>query len=95
VLHSIDTGLTKQVAKERLTDEERRAIIGRITVTDDVHRLADCDLVIESVVEDMEVKRELFEKLKDESYIEVLQKEPPAHLLKGVPPPAEFLPPGK
>jgi 3-hydroxybutyryl-CoA dehydrogenase len=63
VLHSIDAGLAKQVAKERLTDEERQTIIGRISVTDDLHRLADCDLVIESVVEDMEVKRELFEKL--------------------------------
>jgi 3-hydroxybutyryl-CoA dehydrogenase len=63
VLHSIDAGLTKQVAKERLTDDERQAILTRITVTDDVHRLAGCDLVIESVVEDMEVKRELFEKL--------------------------------
>jgi 3-hydroxybutyryl-CoA dehydrogenase len=63
VFHSIDAGLTKQVAKERLTDDERQAILARITVTDDVHRLAGCDLVIESVVEDMEVKRELFEKL--------------------------------
>jgi 3-hydroxybutyryl-CoA dehydrogenase len=63
VLHSIDAGLTKQVAKERLTDDERQAILGRITVTDDLHQLAGCDLVIESVVEDMEVKRELFEKL--------------------------------
>jgi 3-hydroxybutyryl-CoA dehydrogenase len=63
VLHSIDAGLTKQVAKERLTDDERQAILGRISVTDDLHQLAGCDLVIESVVEDMGVKRELFEKL--------------------------------
>ncbi|HSL73758.1 MAG TPA: 3-hydroxybutyryl-CoA dehydrogenase [Ilumatobacteraceae bacterium] len=63
VLHGIDTGLTKQVARERLTEEERQAILGRITVTDDLHQLANCDLVIESVVEDMAVKRELFEKL--------------------------------
>jgi len=41
-------------------------------------------------------KRELFEKLKDESYIEVIQKDPPAHLLKGVAGGGgEFLPPGK
>lgn len=63
VLHGIDAGLTKQVSRDRLTDDERHAILGRITVTDDLHSLADCDLVIESVVEDMEVKRELFEKL--------------------------------
>lgn len=63
VLAGIDKGLTKQVARERLTDDERTAILGRITVTDDLHALKDCDLVIESVVEDMAVKRELFEHL--------------------------------
>jgi len=41
-------------------------------------------------------KKELFEKLKDESYIEVLQKEPPPHLLKDVRlPEATFVKPGK
>jgi len=63
VLHGIDAGLTKQVTRERLTEDEKHAILSRISVTDDLHQLADCDLVIESVVEDMEVKRELFEKL--------------------------------
>jgi 3-hydroxybutyryl-CoA dehydrogenase len=63
VLHSIDAGLTKQVARERLSEEEREAILGRISVTDDLHGLADCDLVIESIVEDMDAKRDLFEHL--------------------------------
>jgi 3-hydroxybutyryl-CoA dehydrogenase len=63
VLHGIEAGLNKQVARERLTEEARDAILGRISVTDDLHALRDCDLVIESVVEDMEVKRELFEHL--------------------------------
>ena len=63
VLHGIDTGLTKQVTRERLTEDGKHAILSRISVTDDLHQLADCDLVIESVVEDMEIKRELFEKI--------------------------------
>ena len=63
VLHSIDAGLTKQVARERLSEDEREAILGRITVTDDLHGLANCDLVIESIVEDMNTKRDLFEHL--------------------------------
>jgi 3-hydroxybutyryl-CoA dehydrogenase len=63
VLHGIEAGLNKQVARERLTEEARDAILGRISVTDDLHALRDCDLVIESVVEDMEIKRELFEHL--------------------------------
>jgi 3-hydroxybutyryl-CoA dehydrogenase len=63
VVAAIDAGLAKQVARERLTDDERQSIIGRISATDDLAALADCDLVIESVVEDMAVKRELFEQL--------------------------------
>ena len=63
VLHGIDAGLTKQVARERLTEDDKNAILGRITVTDDLHGLANCDLVIESIVEDMDAKRELFEHL--------------------------------
>ena len=63
VVAAIDSGLAKQVSRERLTEDERQAIIGRITATADVADLADCDLVIESVVEDMAVKRELFEQL--------------------------------
>ncbi|MDX2379460.1 MAG: 3-hydroxybutyryl-CoA dehydrogenase [Acidimicrobiia bacterium] len=57
-------GLARQVAKERMTDDERTAILDRITVTDHLGRLADCDLVIEIVVEDLEVKRELFAELE-------------------------------
>lgn len=56
-------GLDRQVAKDRLTTEERDEIVGRISVTDDIARLADCDLVIESVLEDVDVKRALFTEL--------------------------------
>jgi 3-hydroxybutyryl-CoA dehydrogenase len=63
VLATVSAGFAKQVARERMTEAERDSILARISVTDDLHRLADCDLVIESVVEDMDVKRELFEKL--------------------------------
>ena len=37
VLHGLDAGLAKQVARERLTEDERHAILARITVTDDLH----------------------------------------------------------
>jgi 3-hydroxybutyryl-CoA dehydrogenase len=63
VVATIDGGLAKQVARERLTEDERQAIMARITATDDLAALAGCDLVIESVVEDLTVKRELFEQL--------------------------------
>jgi len=65
VYTGLDAGLVKQVAREKLTDEERQAILGRITVTDDISELALADLVIESVVEDLAVKKALFAQLDE------------------------------
>jgi 3-hydroxybutyryl-CoA dehydrogenase len=65
VYTGLDAGLTKQVSREKLTDDERVAILGRITVTDDLSELALADLVIESVVEDLAVKRALFAQLDE------------------------------
>jgi 3-hydroxybutyryl-CoA dehydrogenase len=53
-------GLERQVEKGRLDAEERDAIVGRISATHDLADLATCDLVIESVVEDLDIKKALF-----------------------------------
>jgi 3-hydroxybutyryl-CoA dehydrogenase len=55
--------LGRQVEKGRLEESERDDILGRVSTTADLADLAGCDLVIESVVEDMDVKRELFAEL--------------------------------
>ena len=65
VYTGLDAGLVKQVAREKLTEDERQAILARITVTDDLSELALADLVIESVVEDLAVKRTLFAQLDE------------------------------
>jgi 3-hydroxybutyryl-CoA dehydrogenase len=62
-LAGIVAGLDRQVSKGRLDGDEREAITSRIRVTDDLDDLADCDLVIESVVEDLATKRTLFAEL--------------------------------
>ncbi len=64
VLARITSGLDRQVAKERIDASERDAIIGRIRVTDHLGQLANCDLVIESVVEDLAIKKALFAELE-------------------------------
>ena len=56
-------GLTRQVDKGRLDGDERDAILGRISATSDIDALADCDLVVESVVEDLPIKKALFAEL--------------------------------
>src|SRR4051794_40783417 len=62
-LAGIDKGLAKQVAKGRLEEGERQAVLARITPTAELCDLYDCDLVIESVVEDLTVKKVLFAEL--------------------------------
>jgi 3-hydroxybutyryl-CoA dehydrogenase len=64
VVAVITKGLDKQVERGKLEAEVRAEILGRIHATDHLGRLAECDLVIESVVEDLEVKKELFRELE-------------------------------
>jgi 3-hydroxybutyryl-CoA dehydrogenase len=59
----LDKGLAKQVERGKLDDETRTAVLDRVVVTDDLSQLAGCDLVIESVVEDLAVKQALFTEL--------------------------------
>jgi 3-hydroxybutyryl-CoA dehydrogenase len=55
--------LAKQVEKEKRTQAEADAIAGRVSATTHLGDLVDVDLVIESVVEDLSVKKELFAEL--------------------------------
>lgn len=61
---SIDKGFTKAIERGKATEEDRAAVLGRITATDHLGAVADCDLVIESVVEDLAVKKALFTELE-------------------------------
>jgi 3-hydroxybutyryl-CoA dehydrogenase len=63
MLAALEKSLAKQVAKGRLSEEDSATIRGRASATSDLADLADCDLVIESVVEDLEVKKQLFGEL--------------------------------
>ena len=60
---TIERYLDRGVQKERLTAGERDAALARLTLTTELGDLADCDLVIEAVVEELSVKREVFAEL--------------------------------
>ncbi len=62
---SIDKGLTKAVERGKATEDDKAAILGRIRATDHIGQVADCDLVIESVVEDITIKKALFTELEE------------------------------
>lgn len=63
------SGLTKilnrQVEKGRMIDEEVIALLGRIHPTSDLSSMQDCQLVIEAIVENIEVKHKVFEQIED------------------------------
>jgi 3-hydroxybutyryl-CoA dehydrogenase len=56
--------LTRKVEKETLQQAERDAAVARLTLTTDLSDLAECDLVIEAIVEELEPKRALFAELE-------------------------------
>jgi 3-hydroxybutyryl-CoA dehydrogenase len=62
---ALEKSLGKQVEKGRIEEAAAKEVLGRVTAHHDLHALADADLVIESVVEDLAVKKELFERLGD------------------------------
>lgn len=63
MVDKLTKSLDKQVAKGRLDEAERDAVLGRVRAVSELSELADCDLVLESVVEDLGVKKALFTEL--------------------------------
>lgn len=62
-LGMIKGNLSKNVEKGKLAKEEAEAILARLKGTTNLSDFADCDLVIEAVVEKMELKRKVFADL--------------------------------
>lgn len=62
-LAGVKKSLGRLVSKEKITEAVAEEALGRITGTTALQDLKGCDLVIESVAEDLEVKRELLEQL--------------------------------
>ena len=62
---TIEKNLSKMVAKEKITEEDKAAIMGRITGSTDIEIIKDADLIIEAATEDMEAKKALFAELDE------------------------------
>ena len=59
----LEKSLGRAVEKERMSAADRDAALGRVTATSDLKDLAEADLVIESIVEDLAAKKHLFTEL--------------------------------
>lgn len=64
-LKSIDRSLQRDVDKARLAEEEKRAIIGRISATTELDALRGAQFVVEAVTENFAVKAEIFRALDE------------------------------
>lgn len=62
-VRSIEKNLDRAVHKDKITEKERDEALGRLRGTLDPSDLAECDLVIEAIVEDLDAKNELFGRL--------------------------------
>jgi len=59
----LEKSLARQVDKGRIEATERDEVLGRVRAVTDLSELAECDLVVESIVEDLAAKKHLFNEL--------------------------------
>ena len=59
----IEKTLNKGIEKGKVTAEQRDEAMGRLTFTTEVAALRSCDIVIEAVIEDLEIKNEMWKEL--------------------------------
>ena len=62
---TIEKNLGRMVKKEKISDGDAKATLGRLNAVTDLNAAADSDLVVEAVFESFEVKKDIFTKLDE------------------------------
>jgi len=62
-LATIVKNLSRNVEKERMTEDEKNNTLSRISKSLDLNDASTVDIIIEAAVENMEIKKSIFEKL--------------------------------
>src|SRR3954469_23926374 len=65
VLAAITTSLDKQIQRGRATEDDKAAVLAKVSGTTSLDDLADVDVAIEAVAEDLTIKKTLFANLDD------------------------------
>jgi 3-hydroxybutyryl-CoA dehydrogenase len=60
---ALTTSVARGVEGDKLSQREADELVARVSMTLDLADLAECDLVVEAVVEDLEVKASIFQEL--------------------------------
>lgn len=62
-LEQIGLSLDRQIEKWAITAAEKKLLLSRISTTTDLGGLAECDMAIETITEDLEAKKQVFAEL--------------------------------
>ncbi len=64
-LNSIENFLSKGEEKDKISEEEKEKTLDRIDTTLELEDLEDCDVIIEAVIEEAEIKKDAFKELDE------------------------------
>ncbi len=64
-MSAVDKSLARFVSKEKITEEDKAAILGRISTTTELSGLSGCDLIVEAATEDFSIKKQIFQELDE------------------------------
>lgn len=64
-LNKMDKFMEKSVARGKMTEEQKQQTLDRIKPTTNLNEMVEADVVIEAVIEDLELKKEVFSQLDE------------------------------
>jgi 3-hydroxybutyryl-CoA dehydrogenase len=62
---TVDHFLGRAVQKEKMTAQDKDEVLGRIKGTTSMSDFKDCDLVVEAIIENLELKKQVFKQLDE------------------------------
>jgi 3-hydroxybutyryl-CoA dehydrogenase len=62
-LQRIEKGLARRVEKGKISEEDKAGVLSHISTAGDLSPASDADIIIESVIEDLNIKKEVFAEL--------------------------------
>jgi len=62
-LATINGNMARQISKNQITEDDRKAALGRIVPSTDYADFSDCDLIIEAATENEDIKRKIFARV--------------------------------
>ena len=63
--HSLQAMLEKLTAKGKFSDDELQAMLSRLTVVQELSQIATAEIVVEAIIENLDIKKQLFAQLEE------------------------------